>query len=77
MRAMRDHVSSLELTISGLEARQTELTAALEDPGTYAHPGKAQSLNRELGTVVDQLQAASADWERLAAELEAMEKGRD
>jgi len=72
---MRDHVSSLELAVTGLEARQSEITAALEDPATYAHPGKAQALNRELGAVVDQLRAASAEWERLASELEAMERG--
>ncbi len=75
LRAMRDHVSSLELAVMGLEARQSEITAALEDPATYAHPGKAQALNRELGAVVDQLRAASAEWERLASELEAMERG--
>jgi ATP-binding cassette subfamily F protein 3 len=73
LRAIRAHVSALERTIAGLEARQLEITAELEAPETYSHPGKAQALNRELSTVVNQLQAASADWERSAAELESIE----
>jgi ATP-binding cassette subfamily F protein 3 len=73
LRAIRAHVSALEQAIAGLEARQAEITAQLEAPETYSHPGIAQGLNRELSTVVDQLQAASADWERSAAKLEGLE----
>jgi len=76
LREMRAHVASLEKTIAGLEARQAEITAELEAPETYSHPGKAQALNRELSTVVDQLQAASEDWERSAEKLESIEKGQ-
>jgi len=77
LRAIRAHVGALEQTISGLEARQAQITAELEAPETYSHPGKAQALNRELSTVVDQLQAASADWERGAAKLESIENAGD
>jgi ATP-binding cassette subfamily F protein 3 len=76
MRAIRARVVTLERTISTLEARQTEITAELEAPETYSHQGRAQALNRELGIVVSQLQAASADWERGAAELETIENGQ-
>jgi ATP-binding cassette subfamily F protein 3 len=69
-------VSTLERTIATLEARQAEIAAELEAPETYTHPGRAQALNRELSIVVDQLQAASADWERSAAKLEAIEGGQ-
>jgi len=75
LRALRAQVSDLERTIADLEARQAELTAALEAPETYAHPGRAQALNRELSGVVAQLQAAAADWERCASGLERIEKG--
>ncbi|HMD60602.1 MAG TPA: ABC-F family ATP-binding cassette domain-containing protein [Opitutaceae bacterium] len=74
LRAKKAHVSGLEREISGLEARQAELAAELEAPETYSHPGRAQALNRELSIVVDRLQAATADWERAAAELEGIEK---
>jgi ATP-binding cassette subfamily F protein 3 len=76
LRAIRARVVTLERTISALEARQTEITAELEAPETYSHQGRAQALNRELGIVVSQLQAASADWERGAAELETIENGQ-
>ena len=75
LREMRDKVSGLERAIADLEARQTEITAALEAPETYAQPGRAQALNRELGGVVARLQAAAGDWETSAAQLERMERG--
>jgi len=59
----------LEKRVSELEASQAELTAALEDPATYQQPGKAQHLNRELSAIVDQITAATAEWEAAAREL--------
>ena len=61
--------------MSELEAKQGELTAELEAPETYKEPGRAQQLNRELSAVVDQLQAATAGWEREATRLTELEAG--
>ena len=75
LRKLREDVGLLEKRVSELEAAQNELTAALEDPATYEDPGKAQHLNRELSTVVDQITAATNEWEAAAtklAELEAL-----
>ena len=67
-------MAALEQEIGKLEARQGELTAQLESAATYAEPGKPVALNRELSGVVDRLHAATADWEKAAGELEALEQ---
>ncbi|HVU35229.1 MAG TPA: ABC-F family ATP-binding cassette domain-containing protein [Opitutaceae bacterium] len=72
LRAARARVGELERKIAELEKQQAELTAALEAPETYGHPGKAQQLNRELSATVDQLQQATEDWERAAKQVEAL-----
>ncbi len=74
LRAARARMADLEKQIASLEESQGELTAALEAPETYGEPGKAQSLNRELGTTVDRLQAANAAWEKVAAEVNSLEQ---
>jgi len=76
LRAIKAHVTTLERTISSLEARQVEIAAELEAPETYSLPGRAQVLNRELSIVVSQLQATSAEWEREAAKLERIANGQ-
>ncbi|BET67523.1 ABC-F family ATP-binding cassette domain-containing protein [Opitutales bacterium ASA1] len=70
LRALRTEVGKLEEEVAKLEAQQAELAAALEDPATYATPGRAQHLNRELSSVVDQITAATRAWEEAAARLE-------
>jgi ATP-binding cassette subfamily F protein 3 len=75
LKKLRIEVGRLEEEVSKLEAKQNELAAALEAPETYAEPGRAQHLNRELCSVVDQLGEANAAWETAAAELERL--GRD
>jgi ATP-binding cassette subfamily F protein 3 len=72
MKRLRIEVGRLEEAVSKLEAKQSELAAALEAPETYAEPGTAQHLNRELCAVVDQLGEANAAWEAAAAELERL-----
>ncbi|HZZ18093.1 MAG TPA: ABC-F family ATP-binding cassette domain-containing protein [Opitutaceae bacterium] len=74
VKKLRTEVSRLEESVSKLEAKQNELTAALEAPETYTEPGRAQHLNRELSVVVDELTAATASWEKAAAELAESEK---
>jgi ATP-binding cassette, subfamily F, member 3 len=74
VKKLRIEVGRLEETVSKLESKQNELTAALEAPETYSEPGKAQHLNRELSVVVDELGAATTAWEKAAAELAELEK---
>ena len=74
LKKLRTEVGHLEEKVSQLETKQNELTAELEAPETYASPGKAQHLNRELSVIVDQLQAATAAWETAAARLAELEK---
>ncbi len=74
LKKLRIEVGHLEQKVVDLETRQNELTAELEAPETYSQPGKAQHLNRELSTIVDQLQAATAAWESAASMLVELEK---
>ena len=74
VKKLRIEVGHLEEKVSKLEAKQNELTAELEAPETYASPGRAQHLNRELSAVVDELTMATAAWEKAAAELLELEK---
>jgi len=74
VRQLRIEVGHLEEKVAKLEAQQNELTAALEAPETYTQPGKPQHLNRELSHIVDQLQTATHEWEKAAAQLAEMEK---
>ena len=74
LKELRSRVAELEREISWLETRQTQLTAELEAPETYAEPGKPAALNREFTGVVDRLRAATADWESAAGSLETLEK---
>jgi ATP-binding cassette, subfamily F, member 3 len=74
IKHLRVEMTALEKQISELEKSQSELAAALEAPETYTHPGKAQHLNRELSTIVDQLQAATALWEAAGVKLTALER---
>ena len=74
VKKLRVEVGHLEEQVAKLEAKQNDLTAALEAPETYTEPGKAQHLNRELSVIVDELTAATAAWEKAAGELAAMKK---
>jgi ATP-binding cassette subfamily F protein 3 len=74
LRKFREHVGRLEKAVVDLEARQAEITSALEAPETYADKGKFHHLNRELATIVDQIAAATTEWEQAATKLVEMEK---
>jgi ATP-binding cassette, subfamily F, member 3 len=73
IRKFREHVGQLEKRVVELEAKQSEITAALEAPETYADKGKFHHLNRELSTIVDEITVATTAWEKAATELAAME----
>ena len=69
-RARRDgerRVGELEREIAGLETRPRALTVELEDAATYAQPGRALDVNRELTAVTEALGRLTAEWESLAA----------
>ena len=73
VRKFREHVGQLEKKVVELEAKQAGITSELEAPETYADKGKFHHLNRELSTVVDQIAAATAEWEKAATKLTEME----
>ncbi|MBP7142277.1 MAG: ABC-F family ATP-binding cassette domain-containing protein [Opitutaceae bacterium] len=75
LKRLRTEVGRLEQSVSELEAKQAELTAALEAPETYSTPGKAQHLNRELSSIVDQITHATEAWEQSASRLAELERG--
>lgn len=74
IRKFREKVGQLEKAVAVLETKQAELTAELEAPETYSTPGKAQNLNRELSSIVNQIASATTEWEQAASKLEEMEK---
>ncbi len=67
-------VKKLEFRIQVLEKRQHELVTALEDQATYADAAKALSLNRELSTVVEDLETANSEWEAAASRLQELDQ---
>ncbi|MBL9187857.1 MAG: ABC-F family ATP-binding cassette domain-containing protein [Opitutaceae bacterium] len=74
IRKFREHVGQLEKKVSELEAKQNEITAALEDPASYTDKGKFHHLNRELSVIVDEITAATTAWENAATKLAEMEQ---
>jgi ATP-binding cassette subfamily F protein 3 len=73
IRKFREEVGQLEKKVVDLETKQSEITAALEAPETYADKGKFHHLNRELSTIVDQITAATTAWEKAAEKLAELE----
>jgi ATP-binding cassette subfamily F protein 3 len=72
-KTRQDAVQHFEKSIAALEARQAELTVALESPETYSKPGAAQGINRELSGVIDELETLNAEWEKAAQRLAEFE----
>ncbi len=68
--ATPDNIAIFEARRAELEAKQADITSALEDPDTYAEVGKALHLNRELTAISDQIQQATKAWEAAASNLE-------
>jgi ATP-binding cassette subfamily F protein 3 len=74
LRKMREEVGQLEKVVSELESKQNDITAALEDPATYADKGKFHHLNLELTALTEQLSNATAKWEAGIEALDAAER---
>ena len=72
-KQQQQRVHQLEKEIASLEAKQSELTATLEQPETYQQPGRAMEINRELTSVIDALAKATAEWEAAASKLSSLE----
>jgi ATP-binding cassette subfamily F protein 3 len=72
---IQQRIHALETEIAALESEDKRLTAELESPATYATPGLAMKINRELLTVHDRLPVATAEWEAAATELSSLEGG--
>jgi len=68
-RDMERRVQALEMRILSLEGRQKSLTEELEKPESYAAGGNAMQLNRDLLAIADDLARATAEWEKLAAQM--------
>ena len=73
-KAYQEKVTTLEAEIVKLEAKQRELSAELEKPETYEKSGLANSLNRDLARISDELDAVTPQWEKAAADLLHWEK---
>jgi len=76
-KAQQEIVDRLEQEIHELEARQTELTAELEKPDTYAASRRAVEVNRELVDVVARLHELTPQWEAEATKLAQIEAKAD
>ncbi|MFM1768898.1 MAG: hypothetical protein RJA22_1427 [Verrucomicrobiota bacterium] len=72
-RAQQQVVQALERQIAELEERRAALTAELELPETYATPGRANQVNRELVAVQDALEPLTTAWEAEATKLSALD----
>jgi hypothetical protein len=70
-REKENALAQAEKAVAQLETRQSELVAALEDPGSYADPSVALRLNRELSDISREIAGATEAWERLAEEIAA------
>jgi len=74
LRKMREEVGQLEKKVADLEAKQNEITAALEDPATYSDKSRFHRLNLELSTITEQVSDATAKWEAATEALDAAER---
>jgi len=71
---IQKRIAVLEKEIAGLEAEEKKLAAELELPETYAAPGKAMQINRELLHIHDRLPLATAAWESASTELATLDR---
>jgi ATP-binding cassette, subfamily F, member 3 len=70
---IQKRIAVLENEISGLEAKEKELTEELEKPESYAPGGRATQINRDLLEIHDRMPEATAEWEAAGMELEQFE----
>jgi ATP-binding cassette subfamily F protein 3 len=68
-KAQQQIVDRLEKEIQETEARLKELTGELENSATYAQPGRAVEINRELLHAQERLAELNPKWEAAAGKL--------
>ena len=73
LKKLQQSVQKLEQQIEQLEAKKRDLARALEDPNLWREAARADAMNREFQAAVTQLAAVSAQWEREAQQLEALQ----
>ncbi len=73
LSSCRRKVGELEKKIADLEKQQAALAVELEQPGTYAAPGRAVEINQRLRSIVMDLAYATRDWEEEASRLASLE----
>jgi ATP-binding cassette, subfamily F, member 3 len=69
LKGHKQLVHQLEKKIQELEKRQTEITAELEKPETYAAGGRAMELNREFRHNAEEIAELTPKWETAASKL--------
>jgi ATP-binding cassette subfamily F protein 3 len=72
-RVLQDRVDELEREIHAIEARQTALTRDLQDPATYAAPGKALEIQVEFRDNRVRLDQLTRQWEGAATSLAGLD----
>jgi ATP-binding cassette subfamily F protein 3 len=73
LRDKQKALAAAEAEVLALEGRQAALTVELEGPEPYQNPSLALQLNRELMSVQEALETATAAWEALAVEVGGLE----
>jgi ATP-binding cassette subfamily F protein 3 len=68
-RQAQARLAQVERDILHLETRQKEITAKLEEPGTYEQSGEAMKLNRELIENATKLEQLNETWNEASAEV--------
>lgn len=70
--AHKKRMSAVEESIVALERKKSDHEAILCDPETHKRPDMIKELNRELKTVVAELETLYDQWHRLDVEMEAL-----
>jgi ATP-binding cassette subfamily F protein 3 len=71
-RELEARIATIEARLEEVEARRKEVEKALQDPGTFADGALASRLHHELDALEKETEKKTGEWERAAAELEAM-----
>ena len=72
-RDLKASLAKVEADARQADADLADVTARLADPNAYADPELVRQLIQQHNTARDRSDRLAADWERMAAELEALE----
>ncbi|MBC8144193.1 MAG: ABC-F family ATP-binding cassette domain-containing protein, partial [bacterium] len=73
-KELRKKVTKAEADVESLEATKSAIDAELADPNVYSNPEKARELQTRLREIDGQLSERYALWERIASEIDEIEK---